>query len=204
MGIVAVLGAGNVGHAIAGHLTLRGHEVRLYSPWSSEFDAIQARGGIGLSGATEGTAMPALLTTGLPAAVAGADVVVVAVPAFAHRELDGGLAGIAEPEQLVLYQPSALDSGLELARSFTAAGRKPCLIAVTATSLYTCRLQGPAEVYIGSIKPSVRIGATPSDAVAEIRDRLAHYFDDRYVPDIDALTVGHSRIGAVYHVPRRC
>ena len=40
MGIIAIVGAGNVGQAIAGHMTLLGHEVRLYSRWERDFEAI--------------------------------------------------------------------------------------------------------------------------------------------------------------------
>ncbi|KOT99134.1 hypothetical protein DMH18_30820 [Streptomyces sp. WAC 06783] len=201
MGSIAVIGAGNVGQAVAGHMTLRGHDVRLYSPWPSEFEPIDARGGIELTGDAEGTALPALLTTELDKAVDSVDVIVVAAPAFAHRTLARELAEVVEAEQLVLYQPSALGSGLELARSFAQMNRTPCLIAETATSLYTCRLQGPAQVFLGRIKPSVRFASTPYGAVNDVQQRLSRYFDDRFIPDADALTVGLSRIGAVYHVP---
>jgi hypothetical protein len=34
------VGAGNVGQAIAGHMTLLGHDVRLYSRWERDFEAI--------------------------------------------------------------------------------------------------------------------------------------------------------------------
>ncbi|WP_308817349.1 NAD/NADP octopine/nopaline dehydrogenase family protein [Pseudonocardia alni] len=201
MGSMAVVGAGNVGQAIAAHMTSNGHDVRLYSPWEEEFAPVLARGGVELSGDVEGKALPRLMTTDLARAVAGAEVVVVAVPAFAHRGLSEALAGVVEPDQLVLFQPSALGSGLELSRALARAGREPCLIAETGTSLYTCRLRGPAQVFVGRIKPSVKVGATPAAAVGEVQRRLAPFFDDRFSAEVDALTVGLSRIGAVYHVP---
>ena len=46
MGKIAILGAGNVGQAIAGHMTLLGHDVRLYSRWERDFEAINSTGGI--------------------------------------------------------------------------------------------------------------------------------------------------------------
>jgi opine dehydrogenase len=56
MGNIAIVGAGNVGQAIAGHMTLLGHDVRLYSRWERDFEAIIATGGIELSGDVEGRA----------------------------------------------------------------------------------------------------------------------------------------------------
>ena len=201
MGILTIIGAGNVGQAIAGHMTLDGHEVRLYSPWDSEFDPITAQGGLKLSGDVEGLAVPHLMTSDLAQAVAGAEVIIVAVPAFAHNGVSERLAPVVEPDQLVLFQPSALGSGLELAKSFADQGREPCLIGETATSLYTCRLQAPGQVYIGRIKPSVQVAATPNHAVTEVQQRLKPFFGDRYSAANDALAVGLSRIGAIYHVP---
>lgn len=201
MGTLTVVGSGNVGQAIAGHLTLEGHEVRIYSPWESEFGSIAEHGGIELSGEVTGLAVPHLMTTDLARAVAGADVVLIAVPAFAHRQLSASLARVLEPEQLVVFHPSAFGAGLELAREFIEAGRKACTIAETATSLYTCRIQRPAHVYIGRIKPSVKIATTPSDAVIYAQEQLRPFFGEGFLPERDALTVGMSRVGALYHVP---
>ena len=63
MGKIAIVGAGNVGQAIAGHMTLLGHDVRLYSRWERDFEAINSTGGIELSGDVEGRAAKPLLTT---------------------------------------------------------------------------------------------------------------------------------------------
>lgn len=94
MGIIAIVGAGNVGQAIAGHMTLLGHEVRLYSRWERDFEAITSTGGIELSGDVEGRAAKPLLTTDLVTAVRGADTIIVAAPAFAHAYLSQQLAEI--------------------------------------------------------------------------------------------------------------
>lgn len=163
MGSIAIIGAGNVGQAIAGHLSLQGHDARLYDRWGHDLEPIRANGGgIDLVGDVVGHGKPSLLTTDLSQAVDGAQVVIVAAPAFAHAYLSEELAAVLDPSQLALFQPAVLGSGVELARMFALAGRKPCLIAETPTSLYTCRLREPANVYIGAIKHSVPVAVVPS------------------------------------------
>lgn len=201
LGTIAIVGAGNVGQAIAGHMAVLEHDVRLFSPWEADFDAVRAAGGIELTGELTGRGLPGLLTTNLAAAVRGADVVVVAVPAFAQASLSEQLAELLEPGQVVLFQPSTLGSSLELTRHFARSERKPCLIAETATSLYTCRLRGPAQVYVGAIKQSVHLASIPGGSVDAARERLRPYFGDRYVGDGDTLSVGLANCNAIYHVP---
>ncbi|MFI2636281.1 NAD/NADP octopine/nopaline dehydrogenase family protein [Streptomyces collinus] len=142
-----------------------------------------------------------MLTTDLRAAVDGAQVVVVAVPAFAHAFISKELAAVLEPSQLVLTQPGVLGSGVEHARMFALAGRKRCLIAETPTSLYTCRLREPAHVYIGAIKNSVPLAAVPSTDTPEALAILGTYFGERYVSGGDGLSVGLFNCNPIYHVP---
>ncbi|RYF57711.1 MAG: hypothetical protein EOO27_14725 [Comamonadaceae bacterium] len=201
MGTIAVIGAGNVGQAIAGHMALLGHESRIFDRWGHDLEPIRANNGIDLIGDVEGHGVPSLLTTDLKAAVQGAEIVIVATPAFAHSYISKELADVLEPRQLVLFQPGVLGSAVELSRMFALAQRTPCLIAETSTSLYTCRMREPAKVYIGAIKNSIQIAAVPSAATPEALRIASSYFGDRYVAGQDALAVGLSNSNPIYHVP---
>ncbi|MFF8846481.1 ketopantoate reductase family protein [Streptomyces sp. NPDC015127] len=122
MGSIAIIGAGNVGQAIAGHMALQGHDVRLFDRWGHDLEPIKANdGGIDLVGEVDGHGKPSILTTDLAEAVQGAQVVIVATPAFAHAYMSKELAALLEPTQLLLFQPSVLGSGVELARMFAIA-----------------------------------------------------------------------------------
>ncbi|GGC84041.1 hypothetical protein GCM10011512_08530 [Tersicoccus solisilvae] len=201
MGSIAVIGAGNVGQAIGGHMALEGHEIRIFSRWERDYAAIEQNGGITLTGEVEGTAVPHLLTTDVRVATDGADLVVVAAPAFAHPFLSEALATVVTPDQLVVFQPGVLGSAVELRRKSEVAGHAPALIAETATSLYTCRLRGPAEVYVGAIKNAVPISAIPNAKTRDVLARLEPYFGNRYLDGGDTLTVGLTNVNPVYHVP---
>jgi len=77
---VAVIGAGNVGCALAADLGLRGVKVRLFNRSPGRLAAIRDAGGISVTGETEGLAAPVLLTGSLEEAIDGAEVVAVTVP----------------------------------------------------------------------------------------------------------------------------
>lgn len=201
MGSIAVIGAGNVGLAISGHMSIEGHDVRLYDPWGDDFQLIEENGGIGLVGDVEGIGSPRVLSTSLHEVVAGAEVIIVAAPAFSHDDIARRLAVLGEPEQVVLFQPGAFGSGVQLLRQFTANGRSPSFVAETLTSLYTCRKQSAVSVYIGAIKNSVGLSAVPSRHTPHCVEVLNSYFGERYVGGSDALTTGLNNSNPVYHVP---
>lgn len=201
MGSIAVVGAGNVGLAIAGHMALNGHDVRLYDPWDKALAAVEANEGIGLTGDIEGRGRPTVLTTELEAAIRDAEVIVVAAPAFSHQDVANRLAPILKPDQIVLFQPGAIGSSIHLLRQFTEPGKTPCFVAETPTSLYTCRKKSSTEVYIGAIKHSVRIAALPNETTDYCVDVLNGYFGGRYEAGTNALGVGLNNANPIYHVP---
>lgn len=201
MGSIAVIGAGNVGVAISGHMSLKGHDVRLYDPWGADFEEIECNGGIELIGEVEGIGKPAVLTTSMDQAVRGVEIIIVTAPAFSHDQIAEGLVAVCESNQIVLFQPGALGSGVQLLRKFADAGKTPSFVAESLTSLYTCRKKSATEVYVGAIKYEVGLSAIPSADTGHCVEVFNSYFGDRYVAGDDALTVGLSNINPVYHVP---
>lgn len=118
--VVAVIGAGNVGCALATHLTLRGHEVRLCTRSEQRLRPIRQAGGLTATGAVEGSAPIALVTTSLPQAVSAADVIAVTVPTPALPHYAPALARAITSDQLLWLNPGhsggALYLGAEMAR----------------------------------------------------------------------------------------
>ena len=78
---VAVLGAGNGGHGIAGHLALKGFPVRLYNAFEEEIVPIRERGGIELEGAVVGFGRLQTVTTHIEEAIEDADVIMASLDA---------------------------------------------------------------------------------------------------------------------------
>lgn len=117
---VAVIGAGNVGCALAAHLTLRGIDVRLCNRSRARLQEIRQSGGITVTGAVGGFAAISLLTTEVAQAVHGADVVALTVPTAALPYYAGTLAEDTTDEQLIWLDPGhsggALYLGTEIRR----------------------------------------------------------------------------------------
>jgi opine dehydrogenase len=84
---LAVIGAGNGGHAMAAHLTAEGHEVALFSRTRAKLDAIEAQGGVGLNGLGHDAVVPlAGATTDMAEARAGAALAIRTVTWMVQRE----------------------------------------------------------------------------------------------------------------------
>jgi opine dehydrogenase len=200
---IAVLGAGNAAHAVAGHLAYKGYAVNMFSRWDKELDPIREKGGIELEGHLAGLGKPALLTDHIGEALEGADIVMVIVPAFAHAYMAEVSAPFLRDGQVVLLQPGHFAGSLEFAHKLKEADCKADpLLAESASSLYSCRLWGPALVHVRTIKKQVAVAALPATRTQEVVQCLAEPFDGAYVRADDILTtgLGHSA-SHVYHVP---
>lgn len=88
-----VLGAGHGGMATAAHLAMTGCKVNLFNRTSAHIEAIRARGGIDVDGEVTGFASLTVISTDPAEAMDDCDVLMVVVPATAHR----GIAQIIAP-----------------------------------------------------------------------------------------------------------
>jgi opine dehydrogenase len=150
---IAVIGAGNGGHAMAADLALKGFSVRFYElPRFAEFiRPAQDRGGIELTGVVgEGFAKPKLITTDMAQAIQGASHIFVVTQALAHEEVAELCAPHLEENQTIILFPGS-GGALQFAKTLRDKGvTKKVYIAETVTLPYACRLKGPAWINVHS------------------------------------------------------
>jgi opine dehydrogenase len=198
---VAVLGAGNGGKAMAADLTLRGFSVRLYDRFPNAVADVQSRGGIQLHGSSRsGFAPIPLATTELGAAVAGAGVLVVVVPAFAHDFLIGELVPLLENGQTVLFTPGYLGSVILRQRIAAQRPGLQVVVAETGSLPYACRLIGPAEVGLRGVKIALDLAACPAADNAAALAQLSPLFPALGLAS-NVLEVALGNPNPVGHVP---
>lgn len=179
---VAVIGAGNGGTAIAGDLTLAGHECRLFefTEWAGNVDAVNAQGGIKVTGvARTGFAKVALATTDLKAALDGAELLMVATQAVTHTRVAQATAPLVRPGQVMILWPGS-GGTLEFRRIFDELGVKTDVILGEAATLpYCCRrLEGPGTVNIHRIDgPRNQVAALPASRTPELMAALTGVYD---------------------------
>jgi opine dehydrogenase len=158
-----VLGAGNGGKAMAADLTLRGFSVRLYDRFPEAVADVAARGGIHLHGSAQsGFAPIGTATSDLAAAVLGARVLVVVVPAFAHDAIMTDLIPLLTNGQTVLFTPGYLGSVILRHRLRDLRPDLQVVVAETCSLPYACRLIGPAEVGLRGVKLALDMAACPA------------------------------------------
>jgi opine dehydrogenase len=159
---VAVIGAGHGGLAAAADLGRRGYRVRLQSRNEGSIDAIEKAGGIHSTGAIgDGLVPVAVATTDMPTALDGADVVVVVLPATAHRDVFGAIAPSIAPDIPVVLDPGHMCGSVHLRRVFGAADMAAPPIVELGTLSYICRSHAPATVDVSLRTEHVPAATSP-------------------------------------------
>ena len=196
---VGIMGAGNGAHAMAGHLGLKSVPVRLYSKFKEEIVAMQERGGVTVEGAVEGFGPIELATTDPAPVVSWADIIMVVVPAFAHRLVAETCAPHLHDGQTVVLNPGRTGGALEFANVLREKGVHVQLrVAETQSLVYACRLSGPALVRIMGIKQQVSLAAFPAMDTAAVLETISPLYH-QFGPAANVLETGFDNIGSVFH-----
>jgi opine dehydrogenase len=194
---VAVLGAGNVGISLAADLALRGHQVRLCTRSQARLDPLA--GGLEVTGAVEGTAPVAMLTTSVADAVRGAEVVAVTVPTPALPYYSPALADALTPEQLLWFDPGHCGGALFLAAEIARrTGRAPGLLCQLSTASHISRLTGPATSRVFMLAGAALAGL-PGSRTAECLERVDALLPGQFTAAETVLEVDLMNINALMH-----
>jgi len=196
---VSILGAGNGAHAMAGHLALKGFPVKLYTKFEHEIVPMRERGGVQVGGTVEGFSPLDLISTDIAPVIADAEVIMVVVPAFAHRFMAEVCAPHLREGQVIVLNPGRTGGALEFAHVLRQQGVKARVVVAEAqTLIYACRISGPARVQIMAIKKEVPLAALPAgDTTAALA--LVNQLYPQFVPAANVLETSLDNIGAVFH-----
>jgi len=199
---IAVLGAGHGGCAFSGHLAMKGFEVGLYEhqKFKENVEEIKERGGVELIGAVEGLGRPSKATTDIKEVISGADVVMVAVPAFAQSILMEMALPHLEDGQVVVFNPDNFAS-LEFREMIKNKGvKRDIKIAGTASLLYACRKIAPAKVDVFAVKNTLPVAALPARDTGSVVTTLKEIFSE-FTPAENVLEMGFGNINIIIHCP---
>lgn len=186
---VAILGGGNGGHAMAAHLSIRGHEISFFElpEFEESIAAAKSKGGIKVTGfpakqqkQKEIFVEISNVTSNIKEAMKGAKVIMVVVPSFAHEVFIKHFAEYLEDGQIVVFHAGKLASILCLKILKDMNIKKEITVAETSTLPYGCRLQGPSKIFIKSIKYKLRFSACPAIRNKEAIEVLNGVFSEFY------------------------
>lgn len=198
---VAVLGGGNGGLAMAGHLTLMGAKVKMFSFFERELAPVREKGGIEMIGnEVSGFAPIPEITGSLDAAVQDVDLIMIVSPAYTHPTYAALLAGLLKDGQTVILNPGRTGGALEFAQVLQRyACKARIFLGETQTFIYAAEARGPAKVEILKEKFKMRVVAFP----AADNDHVVSMFQQFYpqvIPARNVLETGLGNIGPINHV----
>jgi opine dehydrogenase len=198
-----VLGAGNGGLAMAGHLALKGFPVNLWNRSSPRIEPIALSKAINLVSEREnlpaGKGKLQIVTTDAEQAVRGSRFLMVVVPATGHAEIAVTVAPFLQDGQIVILHPGRTGGALEFLHTLRLSGCKADVVVAEAqTLLYACRAENPGQVRIFGIKNSVPVAAIPAHRTPEVIRALSVAFDE-FVPGDNVIKTSLENIGAVFH-----
>ncbi|HVO70456.1 MAG TPA: NAD/NADP octopine/nopaline dehydrogenase family protein [Aggregatilineaceae bacterium] len=198
---IVVIGAGHGGKSMAADLASRGYAVRLYNRSYAHIEAIALRGGIEvtLEDGRQEFGPLRLVTSDLAAALDGAHLVMVVVPASAHRDIALACAPHLQDGQCVVLNPGRTGGALEfrqvLRETYCTAD---VVVAEAETLLFACRSDGPAEAHVFRRKNTLPLAALPSTRTHEVLDMLQEVYP-QFIAAPNVLYTSLNNMGAVFH-----
>jgi len=199
--IFAVLGAGHGGKAMAADLAVRGFEVRLFNRTFERVEAIKMRGGIELETEDGQHCFGALeaVSSDIEEVLAGADVIMVVVPATGHRDIATFCAPHLQDGQIVVLNPGRTCGAIEFRQVLREQGcQAKVMVAEAETLIYASRSMGPAEARIFRIKNTVPVAALPATDTPKVIAALQPAFP-QFIPAKNVLHTSLNNMGAVFH-----
>lgn len=201
--VFAVIGAGHGGLAMAGHLGIMGLTVRLFNRSSARLEAVMETGCVKVDGAISGTGRVSLATTVMSEAITGADIIMVVVPATAHRDIAVMCAPHLRDGQVVVLNPGRTFGALEFHQVLVTRGcTADVTIAEAQTFLYAARAMGPGHAHVFGVKHAVPVASIRAHRIPQVLDVL-HLAFPQFVPGDSVFRTSFDNIGAVFH-PALC
>ena len=195
---IAVIGAGNGGLAVAAWTGVHGWQVRIHDIDAATVEGLRAAGVVEVAGVISGTAPLECVTGDVSEAIAGADLVVVVVPAWAQGQVATELAPHLSDEQIVLVMPGCTGGALAVSEVLAANGRRRQVLECDAFP-FACTRPSPNRSEIAAVKAAFGIAAVPAAVAQETVATVIDAFPQAQVlPSV--LHSGLTNINPVMHV----
>ncbi|WP_041083699.1 NAD/NADP-dependent octopine/nopaline dehydrogenase family protein [Thermotoga profunda] len=196
---ICVIGAGNGGQALAAYLALKGFDVSLYNRSAWRIAPIMKTNKIKVEGEINAVAQISFATTQLQEAMKDRQLLMVVLPAFAHREIAKKMAPYLEDGQIVVLNPGRTAGALEFYNTLKEENvKKDIVIAEAQTFVFASRASNPGVVRIFRIKNAVPVAALPSRKNSDLEKTLLKVMTEFEIAP-NTLYTSFNNIGAVFH-----
>jgi opine dehydrogenase len=199
--LVAVLGGGNGGHAVAANLSLAGFKVNFFElpQFADSFEKVLRTKEIQIQGISiDGVAKLNLATTDIQQAIKDAEVVFVITPAFGHKPMAEVCAHFVQDGQIIVLMPGSGGS-LEFVNIFKQKKvKREVTFAESCTLPYGARLKGPGHVSVLINAVILPTGIFPSKKTGEVIPKLKPFYP-MITPAKDVLEAAINNPNPIVH-----
>lgn len=201
---LTVCGGGNAAHVLVALSGQANWDVDIYTMLPDETERLKA--GIvdqGYIAAQDGEqtyhGSPRQISTDPAAVIPGSELILLALPAFAHAGVLSGIAGHIDPQTTVGALPSRGGFDLQVANLLDVNGLSLCIFGLQ-TLPWACRISryGQQATILGT-KATVDIAVTPPDHAAHVLTQLAFIPNVAFTPAESMLALTLSNTGQLIH-----
>ena len=177
--LIAVLGGGNGGHAVAANLSLSGFKVNFFElpQFAGSFEKVLRTREIRIEGVSiDGVAKLNLATIDIQQAIKDAEVIFVVTPAFGHKAMAEASAPFVQDGQIIVLMPGSGGS-LEFAKIFKEKKvKREIAFAESCTLPYGARLKGPGHVSVLINAIILPTGVFPAKRTSDVISKLRQFY----------------------------
>ena len=199
--LVAVLGGGNGGHAVAANLSLAGFKVNFFElpQFADSFERVLRTKEIRIEGISiDGTAKLNLATADIQQTIKDAEVIFVITPAFGHKAMAEICAPFVQDGQIIVLMPGSGGS-LEFVNVFKQKKvKREVTFAESCTLPYGARLKGPGHVSVLINAVILPTGVFPSKKTGEVIPKLKPFYP-MITPAKDVLEAAINNPNPIVH-----
>lgn len=194
-----VIGAGSGGRAFSAYLASKGELVNLYNLSFSRIEYIKKKKRIKAKGALKGYFHLEKVTQDLEIAMKDVDIIMIAIPAFAHKEIAKKIAPYLKTDQIILLNPGRTFGTIEFKQIIDKIRKNlDVYIAETQTLLFTARALRKHKVRIIKIKDAINFCSYHEENNFFIKDTLKDIFP-QFQPVDNYLQLTLNNIGMLLH-----
>ena len=200
-GLVAVLGGGNGGHAVAANLSLAGFKVNFFElpQFAESFEKVLRTKEIQIQGiSVDGVAKLNHATTDIRQAIKDAEVIFVITPAFGHKAMAEVCVPFIQDGQIIVLMPGSGGS-LEFVNMIKQKKvKREITFAETCTLPYGARLKGPGHVLVLINAVILPTGVFPAKKTGEVIPKLKQFYPT-IIPAKDVLEAAINNPNPIVH-----
>jgi len=177
--LIAVLGGGNGGHAVAANLSLSGFKVNFFElpRFAGPFEKVLRTREIRIEGVSiDGVAKLNLATIDIKQAIKDTEIIFIVTPAFGHKAMAEVCAPFVQDGQIIVLMPGSGGS-IEFAKIFKEKKvKREITFAETCTLPYGARLKGASHVSVFINAIILPTGVFPSKRTNDVLPKLKQFY----------------------------